>query len=59
MKKETKQSLGRFGIILVIAAFLRVILALIAPFEWQRYLSFGVMIAAIVSFFVWDAQGKK
>jgi len=59
MRKETKRSLGRFGIILGVAVFLRVILALIAPFEMQRYFGFGVMLVAIICFFVWDSQAKK
>ena len=60
MNRETKQRILQFGIILVCAVFLRVTLALIAPFELQQYFSFGVLLAAIVSFFTWDfLRGKK
>lgn len=54
MKQETKQRIRQFSIVLGCAVVLRVTTAIVAPFEMQRYFSFGILLAAIVTFFIWD-----
>jgi len=54
MKRETKKRIRQFVIILGIAVVLRVTTAILAPFEMQRYFSFGILLASIASFFTWD-----
>lgn len=60
MKKTTRQLLRRFVIVLGCAVVVRIVVAFIVPFSIQPYFSLGIMIAAIISFFVWDIiQGRE